>query len=131
MGAEYFNASAALLGVVLTAIASFFAYRRTELNNHNDLRAAARTGQLAGVAGAVASAENTKLYVQEFQNLTGALDRLTEATNKHSDAALLYARAATENTDIFRDLQQDVSQLRRAIQDISYRMSQRSEDPRR
>lgn len=77
---------APLLGVLLPAIAAYFAYRATERKREKDLAEAAKPN-LQVVGGVLASREGAILYVEEMQRMTQAIDRLAEAFNRQADAA--------------------------------------------
>lgn len=76
---------APLLGVLLTAVAAIFAYRSAE-RQRSQAPPENKSAGMVAVGGAIASAENTRLYIEEFQRLIHAIDRLTEQQAKAADA---------------------------------------------
>lgn len=79
---EYLSGIAAILGVVLTAIGSFFAYRRSEIAREKKLAAEGRAGLLGSTAGIALSELNSRLYVEEFNMLGTAINRLARSNER-------------------------------------------------
>lgn len=106
---------APLLGVLLTCIAAIFGYRQSERHRERELAneiAAARRPTLNVIGGAIASQEGTKLYVEEFQRLIHAIDRLTAAFS-------VSAEAQTAGSERWRKTVDELERIRRAMEDVA------------
>lgn len=113
---EYLSGFAGILGVLLTAIGAYFAYRKSEIKRENEIKDAARRGQLTGAAGMVMSAENAKLYVEEFSQLTSAILRLAiahEAATKVEREKVEPLERASKETIRIGEAMEDIARVMR------------------
>lgn len=110
----FLSEAAPYLGVVLPAIAAFFMYRKTEKQREAVLHDAAKAMPV-GVAGAIMSKENAKLYVEEAQRGIQALDRVAEGT-----ATL--TRALSESSAADRQIVNELAKIGRVLEEISGRL---------
>jgi hypothetical protein len=107
---EVLKTAAMILAVVLPALGAVWATKRE--NTKADKPSVGAAGMVA-IAGAVASSENAKLYVEEFQRVTAAIDRLTCSQTQTAEA---YELAATR----WKIALDEMEGMRRALDDIAH-----------
>lgn len=70
---------------------------------------------LVAIGGVLANREDTKLYVEQFQGLVEAVDRLTDAQNS-------VARVKQQGNEQMKDFYDEARKMRLAFEEISSKM---------
>lgn len=120
---------APLLGVLMTFLIGYFGLRQNERQRARDMKEAAKP-DLHVIGGALASQGATKLYVEEWQRITAAIDRMTESNHVVARAMLKVAEATADNANWCENVLDEVKKYRRATEEIASLMQQRQRDNR-
>lgn len=120
---------APLLGVLMTFLIGYFGLRQNERQRARDMKEAAKP-DLHVIGGALASQGATKLYVEEWQRITAAIDRMTESHHAVARATHEAAKATSDNSGWCEAVLDELKKHRRATEEIASLMQQRQRDNR-
>lgn len=106
--------TAALFLAALSPVLAVLWQHRKERKKEAEPATVGGAGLIA-IGGAIASREDVKLYVEQFQNLVQAVDRLTDAQNS-------VARVKQQGNDQMKDFYDEARKMRLAFEEISSQM---------